>query len=179
MPTKIELIKAVSARLVIVLIVWAVAASAIIAGFIFLVQWVPVLVVTLACGVLGGFIGLQRRLKMLSVADLKLLSESWYYALLSPLVGGFLAVVLYAVFISELLTGGLFPSFTFDPTDAAKPGTVVFRDIMLVHATTVQDYAKLLVWSFIAGFSERFVINIIGQFKGTAFESTQRRGQSK
>jgi hypothetical protein len=165
-----QLVKSVSARLVKVLVAWGVIASIIITVFIVLVDWVPVLIVTLGCGVLGGFISLQRRLKTLSIKDLELLGESWNYTLLSPLTGGFLAVVLYAVFISGLLAGDLFPAFTFDSTDTARPGTVVFQDIIQVRANTVQDYAKLLVWSFIAGYSEKFVINIIGQFRSTALE---------
>ena len=172
MAEKLALVKAVSARLVKVLIAWMVAAILIITVFSLVVHWIPVLIVTLACGVLGGFISLQRRIKTFGLPDLRLLAESWYYTLLAPLTGGFLAVVLYAIFISELLKGGLFPEFVLDASDAAKPGTVTFQDIMLVHAVTVQDYAKLVVWSFIAGFSEKFVINILGQFHGKGLGDT-------
>ncbi|HEX6374010.1 MAG TPA: hypothetical protein VF006_34090 [Longimicrobium sp.] len=170
MNKRYQLAKSVSARLVKVLVAWGLIASIILTVFVIFVNWVPVLIVTLGCGVLGGFISLQRRLKTLSIKDLELLDESWYYTLLSPLTGGFLAVVLYMIFISGLLAGDLFPAFTLDPTDTATPGTVVFRDIIQVRANTVQDYAKLLVWSFIAGYSEKFVINIIGQFRNTALE---------
>lgn len=168
MPGKFELVKIVSARLVKILVLWALLASGIITVFSLVFHWIPVLVVTLACGILGGFISLQRRLKSLPLPDLRLLAESWYYTLLPPLTGGFLAVVLYAIFISGLLQGDLFPSFTFDTVDAAKPGTIVFQDIMLIHATTIPAYAKLLVWSFIAGYSEKLVINILGQFHSTS-----------
>lgn len=176
MSEELALIKVISARLVKFLAAWTAIAILIISVFSLVFHWIPVLVVTLACGVLGGFISLQRRLKTFGVPDLHLLAESWYYTLLAPSTGGFLAVVLYAVFISELLKGGLFPAFTLDASDAAKPGTVVFQDIMLVHAVTVQDYAKLLVWSFIAGFSEKFVINILGQFHGRGLDGTTDDG---
>lgn len=170
MNKRYQLVKSASARLVKVLAAWSFVALIILTVFVLFVEWVPVLVVTLGCGVLGGFISLQRRLKTLSIKDLELLNRSWYYTLLSPLTGGFLAVVLYMIFISGLLTGDLFPGFTLDPADTATPGSVVFKDIIQVRANTVQDYAKLLVWSFIAGYSEKFVINILGQFRSTALE---------
>lgn len=167
---KYQLVQSVSARLFKVLVTWGVIAAVIIAAFIMRVDWVPVLIVTLGCGILGGLISLQRRVKTLSLVDLELLNGSWSHILLSPLTGGFLAALLYTIFISELLTSDLFPAFTLDPTDTARPGTVEFQDIIRVRANTVQDYAKLLVWSFIAGYSEKFVINIIGQFHSTALD---------
>lgn len=53
--------------------------------------------VAFVCGVIGGFVCLQRRLKAMSKDDLTLLANSWVYVCLSPLVGGVLAVVIYGV----------------------------------------------------------------------------------
>ena len=61
---------------------------------------------TLLIGALGGFVGLQKRLGQLADEDLTLLSKSWVYTFLSPLVGGILATLTYVLFISGLLTGG-------------------------------------------------------------------------
>src|SRR5713226_1742097 len=52
----------------------------------------PVLV-----GAIGGFVGLQRRLKHLSSDDLELLASSWICISLAPLVGGILALLLYVI----------------------------------------------------------------------------------
>ena len=49
-----------------------------------------------AAGIVGGFVGLQRRLKSMSDDDLALLANSWVFVCLSPLVGGILAVVFNA-----------------------------------------------------------------------------------
>jgi phosphate/sulfate permease len=116
-----------------------------------------------AAGIVGGFVGLQRRLKNLSDDDLVLLAQSWVYVCISPLVGGVLAVVLYVLFISTLVSGDLFPKFIPDAVDPCLPEKKSFSDIFNVHGEAV-DYAKMMFWSFVAGFSERFVTNIISKF---------------
>lgn len=115
-------------------------------------------------GVLGGIISLQKRLNKMPVADLLLLRNSFPFLLLAPLVGGFLATMLYLLFIGELLKGGLFP--TFVPDADADPSSQGMASVLKVHGETVQDYGKLLFWCFVAGFSERFVTNLIGHFEG-------------
>ena len=129
-----------------------------------------------AAGVVGGFVGLQRRLKGMSEDDLTLLANSWVYVCLSPLVGGILAVVLYVLFISRLVNGDLFPKFVPDlqvfPDPKCIPDPLVpvhrnikdFSAIFAVHGEAV-DYAKMMFWSFVAGFSERFVTDIINNFE--------------
>lgn len=124
-------------------------------------------VVVIASGMIGGFIGLQRRLKDLTITDLELIANSWVYTCLSPLVGGMLAFLLYILFISGLLTGDLFPQFTTN-TNIEVPG---FPSIFQQHAGNYKDYAKLVFWCFIAGFSEHFVTDIISRFEGAAVKT--------
>lgn len=135
-------------------------------------------------GVLGGLIGLQNRLATLGEDDLLLLAKSITYLLLAPLVGGFLAILLYVLFISGLLEGDLFPNFSADPAEPAGSDTggtastgkeAATSDgiskIFHIHGNTPDDYAKLIFWSFLAGFSERFVTNIMGRFENSATSS--------
>ena len=75
----------------------------------------------------------------------------------SPLVAGIFALVLYAIFLTEIITGALFPAFK---------GTEATYDSvrqLLIGITPDQrlDAAKALLWAFIAGFSERMVPNIL------------------
>jgi phosphate/sulfate permease len=119
-------------------------------------------------GFIGGFVGLQRRLKDLTVEDLQLISKSFIYTWLSPLVGGVLALLVYVLFLSDLLSGQLFPRFTEDTSSQPLPG---FVSLFHQHGASYQDYAKLVFWSFVAGFSERFVTDVIGRFEGTAIRS--------
>jgi len=123
------------------------------------------------CGAIGGFISLQRRLKTLLAEDLLLLARSWVYVMLSPLVGGILALLLYFLFISGLLDGDLFPDFlakeNIDDTQSRTGLNMLFQ----VQGKGYEDYAKLVFWCFIGGYSESFVTNIISNFEKTADET--------
>ena len=117
-----------------------------------------------SAGVIGGFVGLQRRLKSMSEDDLLLLAHSWVYIWISPIVGGILAVVLYVLFISTLISGDLFPTFAPDELPPSLVNKKGFSIIFYVHGDSVA-YAKLMFWSFVAGFSERFVTDMISKFE--------------
>ena len=114
-------------------------------------------------GALGAFVSLQRRLKSLSEEDLLLLRESITYTWLAPLAGAMLAGVLYLVFVGQVLTGPLFPEFNSD-SDAVEKAVGLAKLFQIESASPV-DYAKLLFWSFLAGFSESFVTDILGRFE--------------
>jgi hypothetical protein len=123
-------------------------------------------------GVVGGIVGLQNRLKNFTDEDLLLLNKSVMYLLLAPLVGGFMAMLLKVLFISGLLDGQMFPTFVSNSGDAgtAEKGIGVLFE---VRAESYQDYGKLVFWSFVAGFSERFVTRIISRFESGSVEPEQ------
>jgi phosphate/sulfate permease len=167
MSTKVELIKDVTRRLVTSLL-WLIAGSAaILIGFLVTKQPISVWGVVMTFGICGGFIGVQRRLKEFTEEDLQLLASSWPYVFLSPLAGGILAVILYMLFVSQLLSGELFPSFEPGRTEPKD-----FSRLLDCTAKAYTDYAKIIVWSFIAGFSESFVTDIIGSFAKSAQPKT-------
>ncbi len=120
------------------------------------------------CGAIGGFISVQRRLKKLAQEDLILLARSWVYVLLSPLVGGILASLLFFLFISGLLDGDLFPNFTNAGGESEAIGLL---SLFAVYGESYTDYAKLIFWCFLAGFSETFVTNIISRFESSEDQS--------
>ena len=119
-------------------------------------------VAVLFVGFVGGFVGLQRRLKTLPAEDLTLLANSWVAIALSPVAGAILAVLVYLLFISGLLEGAMFPRFVPDNPNQTTPG---LKAIFEVHCPTAADYAKVLFWSFVAGFSEKFATSIISRFE--------------
>lgn len=127
---------------------------------------VPAVVVM--AGAIGGFVGLQRRLKDLTIPDLKLIACSWVYTGLSPLVGGVLGLLLYVIFLSGLLSGDLFPHFlSEDPSKTITSFSAIFAQ----HADGYKEYAKLVFWCFMAGFSERFVTDVLSRFEGAAVKT--------
>ena len=76
--------------------------------------------------------------------------------LLSPILGAVGALVLYCVFDAKLLTGDLFPTMFEVKKNSA--GSLDFATYLSQAGPTAGvDHAKLLVWSFLAGFSERLL----------------------
>jgi hypothetical protein len=134
---------------------------------------VPTPVAVLFVGFVGGFVGLQRRLKALPAEDLTLLANSWVCIALSPIAGAVLAELVYLLFISDLLAGNMFPAFVPDSQSATTQG---LKAIFEVHCLHSSDYAKVLFWSFVAGFSERFVTDIISRFESSGPKQREPQG---
>jgi hypothetical protein len=159
--TRIENILRVTRRLILMtavalLCVVGFFGLTLLRGDRFLVSWV-----CFGCGILGGFVSIQQRLKRVGNAELELLSTSWFQIVLIPVYGGIFALVLYVGFLSQIVTGALFPQFAI----AAFHQPPTTADIRAFFGTTYpasgMDLAKLLFWCFVAGFSERFIPQIL------------------
>ena len=123
------------------------------------------------CGIVGGFVSIQQRVKTVSDDELVLLTKSWFQILLIPVFGGIFALVLYCLFLSEIISGSLFPNFYIPAAVNSKPDTPFMIDVFTkTYPATGQDLAKFLFWSFVAGFSERFVPQIITNVTAKASE---------
>lgn len=82
---------------------------------------------------------------------------SWNFLLVRLLVGGLSSVVVYFLISGQLVGGGLFPT----PEDVKTGG---FGNLWAtydvegeIYEAPSPNYAKLIVWCFISGFSERFL----------------------
>jgi len=95
--------------------------------------------------------------------DEKLMSLQMY---VSTLVGGILAILMYGLCFSGLVEGALFPKFKSAAEQAEYENLQVFLG-QLRPATTV-DAAKAVIWSFISGFSERLIPNLLDRFVARA-----------
>ena len=136
------------------------------------------------CGIIGGFVSIQQRIKTVSDEELVLLTQSWFQVLLIPIFGGVFAVLLYCIFLSGMISGNLFPLFYIPEPKDATPDTAFMIDILTkTYPLTGQDLAKFLFWSFVAGFSERFVPQIINNVVSSTKESNDsaapQRGSEK
>lgn len=160
--TRTEKILTVTKRLIIMTSCGLVLAVSIFAltllrGNRLMVSWA-----CFACGLLGGFVSIQQRLKKFGDEELYLLSKSWFQILLIPVYGGIFALVLYLGFLSKVIEGSLFPHFASPPFSEPIPTTEDIKNFFSqTYPATGADLAKLLFWSFVAGFSERFVPQII------------------
>jgi hypothetical protein len=158
----VESVKAVSTRLLycLLILIGALAALFVVLTAIGRFATLPVVLIF---GALGAFLSLQRSLKGLSEEDLRLIKESLTYTWLAPVAGAVLAGILYLLFIAQLLVGPLFPIIDAD-TATVKAASGMAK-LFEVDSKGPGDYAKLFFWSFVAGYSERFVTDIVGKFE--------------
>jgi hypothetical protein len=116
-------------------------------------------------GNIGGYVGFHRRLSTLTDPEIENLSKSWFALILPSFIGGILAGLLYLLFLSGVIRGDLFPVIV--PDDDPKCLKQIFNDIFCQHAEGYAAYAKLLFWSFVAGFNQDYVVDLIENIKGT------------
>jgi len=160
--TRTEKLLTITKRLIIMtssglLLVVAIFALTVLRGNRLMVSWA-----CFGCGLVGGFVSIQQRLKKFGDEELDLLSMSWFQILLIPVYGGIFALVLYLCFLSKIIEGSLFPQFASLPFSEPIPSSDDIRNFFSqTSPSTGADLAKLLFWSFVAGFSERFVPQII------------------
>lgn len=83
-----------------------------------------------------------------------------------------LATMLYLVFAAELISGEMFPRFINSRTDNGGLYVSMIEFMTKMKPESYKDVAKILVWSFVAGYSEKFVPNLILQIvKGVGNEN--------
>ena len=124
----------------------------------------PLLALVFLSGCIGGTTNHYRRLQQIPDNDEQVrakVSQTTFLlqALVSPVLGGIFAVAAYLIFAGKLLEGPFFPAFK--DTDSAYEGLLKFFDV--TPAKNI-DVAKMLVWGFVSGFSERFVPNLLDKF---------------
>lgn len=134
----------------------------------FIFSSITALMTVIAAGALGGFVSALRRLYTFQRIFPSDLFKNWprklnlylvVYSMIPPLVGAIAAVAIYLIFAAGLLKGGMFPEFHLS---LCNPQPNDFYNF--VHnwqPVLPSDYAKAIVWAFIAGFSERFVPDIL------------------
>jgi hypothetical protein len=127
-------------------------------------------------GSLGGSIALLRRVRSEKTASIGELAADMTSTLMPLLYGGLMAGVGYLLFMSGILSGeggaglftsNLFPNFT---TPNATEENLIKR-FLEMKPVSMKDVGKLLVWCFVAGYSERFVTGILKQL--------ERRGEDE
>jgi hypothetical protein len=84
------------------------------------------------------------------------------YTLTPALIGGIAAAILYLIFQANLLQGAPFPTFDCVAPDKKCPGLGALLENYGPQAPA--DFAKAILWGFIAGFAERLVPDLLENF---------------
>lgn len=122
---------------------------------------IPISILVVLAGAVGGVANNFRRMQKLPLHEWGELDSTtrWLMTLqiyASPVIGGLFAYVLYFAFEAELLQGSLFPKFTMSDSFSS-----IKSYAEQVRPATNGDASKAFFWSFVAGFAEGFVPNII------------------
>jgi hypothetical protein len=110
-------------------------------------------------GAMGGLVSMQQRYQGVSregdpLDNISQLTQNWSRLFLPAVNGAIFAVLFYMIILGGLVQGDLFPQVqNIQDADGIKLSTLIEHGNPLSFA----DYAKLIVWSFLAGFAERLV----------------------
>lgn len=132
----------------------------------------PVFVLVILAGALGAFFSALARLygfEDLPVALMQPDIGTWgrlslvIYSLVPPLTGAIGAAVIYMLFAAGFVKGDLFPTFI---CKADGPGACngLQKFMQSYGPAQASDYAKALLWGFVAGFSERLIPDALQTF---------------
>ena len=143
--------------------------------FAYHADFVAMMISVVYCGTIGGFVSSQRRMQNISTDGDPLISvfgldNAGYYLWLSPLLGAIFAVLLTLMFIGGILKGSMFPEFFSSPGHHGLP---FFDFTWNTLPKASEEYGKLFVWSFIAGFAERLVPDSIDRLTDKFAQSNQ------
>lgn len=85
------------------------------------------------------------------------------YAAVTTTVGIVASGVVYMIFASKFLQGAPFPQFTcgLEKPDLCNSIETLINDW---GPDLSEDYAKMILWGFIVGFSERLIPDLLGQY---------------
>ena len=127
------------------------------------------------CGAIGGSLALLKRIRSQDKALLDELESSTIATLMPFLYGAILASITYLLFMGCILTGdgagGLFTSNLFPQfnglacvpkgNNTAHDAKITMEQLFHITPGSAQDFAKLLIWSVLSGYSEKFVDQVL------------------
>jgi hypothetical protein len=135
---------------------------------------VPLLPLAVIAGVFGATLSILQRTQSAVTTDplaaLFRFQAARKEAVLSIISGAIASAVLFAIFAGGMVEGSLFPKLVNCAATSAdcKTSMRAYDFIVYTGPQNYTDYGKLLVWSFIAGFAERLVPDMLDRFTATS-----------
>jgi hypothetical protein len=135
-----------------------------------------IFVVVALCGALGSFCSALIRLYNLSDLPKAIMSDQlqdlksvylFVYSLVPSIVGSIAAAALYFIFAGQILEGAIFPHFVCKAAGGKCNSLTLFMASWAPDEAA--DFAKVLVWGFVAGFAERFVPDTLERLTKSGF----------
>jgi hypothetical protein len=162
-----------------------------LALFVFSVVWLclndgnmPPMFYVMISGGIGGMISAARRLQDAASMDSNVLTYidlkyGWLNVLLAPVYGAVFSLLVLLFFTSGFLKGDLFPAMMTMSAQVAEEAdsvSLVMSEFFTnTYPITGSDCAKLMVWSFIAGFAEKFVPDTLDRLIVRSQKSEQKK----
>ena len=129
------------------------------------------LIVVLFVGSMGGLLSMLQRYQSVSregdpIDNISEMTQGWSRLFLPAISGAIFAMLLYMLIMGGLLKGDLFPEiYDYKPdNNQSVPGIDLSKLLEKGRPTSLSGYAKLIIWSFLAGFAERFVPDTLSSF---------------
>jgi hypothetical protein len=134
---------------------------------------VPVLIM----GAFGGCVSVYLKVQGMdfqarSFSELMDLRHGLSTTFFAPLFGAISAGIMFLLFAGDIVGGELFPSIDI-PKQTIRPGDYGTL-IVSANAEPGPDSIKLLLWSFVAGFGERLMPNILSRLGAKVDAETAR-----
>jgi hypothetical protein len=132
----------------------------------------PIFVLVILTGALGAFFSALARLYGFEELPEALLQPDigrWgrlslvIYSLVPPLTGAIGAAVIYMLFAAGFVKGDLFPTFICKALGEGACNSLP-QFLQSFGPAQASDYAKALLWGFVAGFSERLIPDALQSF---------------
>ena len=134
------------------------------------------------CGALGAFCSALIRLYNFTDLPKAIISDQlkglnnlhlFVYSLVPAAVGSIAAAALYLIFAAGILQGATFPQFACKAVDKTCGSLTMFMESWGPKEAT--DFAKVLVWGFVAGFAERFVPDTLARLAKSGATTDESR----
>ncbi len=142
-----------------------------------------IFLISLAAGAMGAFMSALTRMYRFTDLPQVIVDDSIQlgrltlaaYSLTPALVGTISSAILYFAFAGGLLSGSVFPTFSC-PTGKTCTS---FTSLIESHSPKdASDYAKMIFWSIVAGFSERLVPDLVDRLSRSASEAPRDKPRS-